>query len=987
MKKSLGTPLKKPVSIWFKPLKADYANLFKGLSSSIVKGVSLKFDESVEKLIEASSAIGLKRDLGETGWLLIYRSISRALFSLIEDNRALIQGQSGGFWSFRNKVELNAAHLREIENGLEWAIDSYEIVVDKEFFASPQTLNIIKALRSPLAKWLEGFGVTKDEATTISERLPAYFLFALHEEWRQRSKDYELLRNALETPFSQAVQAESEWSHYYSMLLKRIDEPLFQESFSLRQIFIPLRAYFEQQSRIQVRDRESGKETWTKKKELIVTMVQEELTTWVESDEKSDVIRIVSGGPGYGKSSIARMFAANRTSDTSRRVLYIPLHLFDPLESLIDAVGNFIKAEGYLSVNPLEDNGQRLLIIFDGLDELSLQGKVGSNIAQRFMKEVKRHVELMNTSGPKIKVLVCGRELAVQTSDIDPSIRILHLLPYRITKEVAVRLKDEKKLLKYDQRDLWWSEYSKVKGLPYKKLPMELNQEDLAEITSLPLLNYLLAFSFTRGTIDFSVQPNLNSIYEDLLDSVYIRQQVWADNQHTLLEDISKDEFFHILEEIAIATWHGDGRKVSVAEIEAQCETSRMSALLEKFKKKAESGVADLLVAFYFRKSSVTDTDGNETFEFTHKSFGEYLTSRRLIRGVKRIVVEVGRREKDYDSGWDEKDCLGYWINLSRHAPMDAYLLTFVRREISLNPVDAYEWQNILSRMVAFILRYGIPMEKTEPRGSFYEEIRQARNSEESLLAIVNACALVTKQLSRFEIDDNFAMNGLLLRLGENGALVDGSVFSDILSVTDFSNYAFTVSLVDCNLSGSKFENADLSDVNLSRAVLTGTDLQGANFRGANLARADLTGANATGANFSSAFMAGARLVKMTVDEADFNRAVLITAVTSNTIFDDAYVENALFTKDQIDFTDEDLEFYQDFDEIDTEDFDDIPFYELNFRDANLSYLDFSSANLTRANFNWADFYRGDFRCANFENADFTGASFEGAKGLPENEE
>jgi uncharacterized protein YjbI with pentapeptide repeats len=682
------------------------------------------------------------------------------------------------------------------------------------------------------------------------------------------------------------------------------------------------------------------------------------------------------------------MFAATQTANTSQRVLYIPLHLFEPTENLVDAVGNFVKAEGYLSVNPLEEvTGHPLLLIFDGLDELSMQGKVGSNVAQRFMKEVQRRADILNQNEVKIRILVCGRELAIQASDVDRSTRVLHLLPYQVPKEISIRLKDENKLLRHDQRHVWWAKYSRAKGLDREKLPVELDKEDLLEITSLPLLNYLLAFSFTRGTIDFAKQPNLNSIYEDLLDSVYKRQQIWADKQHKLLEDITKDEFFRILEEIAIATWRGDGRKVSVKEIESQCETSSLSPLLEKFKKKAESGVSDLLVAFYFRKSSVPDLDGNETFEFTHKSFGEYLIARRLVRGIRKICSEIKRKRDDYDSGWDEKECLVYWLGLSRHSPMDKYLLLFLRREISLNKESAIEWQETLCKLVDFVLHYGSPIERIEPRIAFHEEVRQARNAEESLLATVNACAIVTKQLSRFRIEDKLAVNSLLLRLSENGALKN-VVLPKVLSLMDFASCTFTGSLVDCNLTCSNFKDADLSDINLTRANLNGANLEGANLSGANLFRANLTNASASGANFSRTFLAGAKLVRMDVDGANFIRSILIGTDTLDTNFEFADIEAAIFNKNDLDFAnnedanDSDSSYYQDFDDPTSIDFDDFSFSELNFQSADLSGLDFSTSNFVYGDFRWADFYRGDFRFANFENADFTGANFDGAKGV-----
>ena len=106
-------------------------------------------------------------------------------------------------------------------------------------------------------------------------------------------------------------------------------------------------------------------------------------------------------------------------------------------------------------------------------------------------------------------------------------------------------------------------------------MPVELNQGNLVEITAQPLLNYLVALSYDRGNLDFSKESNLNAIYEDLLERVYERD--WADIPFRALEDkVSQKDFIRILEEIAIACWHGNGRTATVQQIEECCTSGRL---------------------------------------------------------------------------------------------------------------------------------------------------------------------------------------------------------------------------------------------------------------------------------------------------------------------------------------------------------------------------------------------------------------------------
>jgi hypothetical protein len=54
-------------------------------------------------------------------------------------------------------------------------------------------------------------------------------------------------------------------------------------------------------------------------------------------------------------------------------------------------------------------------------------------------------------------------------------------------------------------------------------MPKELQSPELMEITAQPLLNYLVALSRERKTLDFAQNALRNRIYLDLLDGLYER--------------------------------------------------------------------------------------------------------------------------------------------------------------------------------------------------------------------------------------------------------------------------------------------------------------------------------------------------------------------------------------------------------------------------------------------------------------------------------
>jgi REP element-mobilizing transposase RayT len=180
------------------------------------------------------------------------------------------------------------------------------------------------------------------------------FVFALNEQWRTRSQDYAALKEVLDTPFTQASEREQGWLRYRAWLQKRVEEPMFLEAFSLKQVYVPLRAYYERQVERQPEQKLELGITEGKEYERVVVDLNSELETWLQEAKPDDAIRLISGGPGSGKSSFAKIFAAQQAEKGEIPVLLIPLHLFTPSDDLVKAVGEFVQTEGFLRHNPMD---------------------------------------------------------------------------------------------------------------------------------------------------------------------------------------------------------------------------------------------------------------------------------------------------------------------------------------------------------------------------------------------------------------------------------------------------------------------------------------------------------------------------------------------------------------------------------------------------------------------------------------------------------
>ena len=372
----------------------------------------------------------------------------------------------------------------------------------------------------------------------------------------------------------------------------------------------------------------------------------------------------------------------------------------------------------------------------------------------------------INSIQLRIRAIVTGRELNIQSSAItfNKIGQTINILPYFISTDELENYNyhdPQKVFIGKDLRRLWWEKYAELTGSKFYKMPKELQSNKFIEITSQPLLNHLIAISYSDGKLDFSKEQNLNTIYKSLVESVYERG--YADHRHISVKKIDLNDFMRILEEIGIATWQGDGRTTTIAEIYKRCEACGITKLLDDFQTGAEAGVTSLLTAFYFRHAGHTP-QGDNTYEFTHKSFGEYFTSCRIIREIRLINRKM--HEKDIDDKWLPKNSLLRWIRLCRMNTMDQYLFEFLKREISLIETNlVLDWQKDIAELISYSVKYGMPLEEITPRSTFNLESTHAKNCEEALLSLHYACALKTKVISDINWPFESSLNDLMSRL------------------------------------------------------------------------------------------------------------------------------------------------------------------------------------------------------------------------------
>ncbi|HOW54123.1 MAG TPA: pentapeptide repeat-containing protein [Syntrophorhabdaceae bacterium] len=911
----------KPVSVWNRNVQITSKDLFRAIGKVTIKGISLNFEGIAETALDTLKEAGLQSTAKEIVWLLISRSLNSAISKLRHDYGDLFEnppdkkGQEIIFSSFENEME------------------QIEVTIDLVFFQKPAELKLLKDLMAPLARLMEGLGASEYNAIKVSSHLPDYFETALNETWRASPQDYVKLKDFFDTPFTNATEETRGWQLYVQWLKKQVNDRMFAEAFGVEEVYIPLRAYYEER-----RDNDDknldpfGRENRVRK---VVFDLETDIMDWLKNFSTNTAVRFISGGPGSGKSTFAKVLAKHVTDEMNIPTLYIPLHLFNLTDSLISAMKDYIKGNRFLSGNPLEGKHgkQRLFIIFDGLDELALQGKVASEAANAFVDEVLRRIHYGNVQGFQRQALITGRTIAIQSvaNKLREPKQISYVLPYLVN--YRNEYDDPKGLLLEDQRNPWWVLYGKATDKAYSSMPDDLKRESLEEITAQPLLNYLVALSYNQKRIEFTDDTTLNQIYADLIGEVYRRHYERSrTNVHVGL--LTETEFLRVLEEIAIAIWHGEGLTAPISRIREKCKSAGIQIYLDSMEEGEEAGVTRLLTAFYFRRSE-SRIDGDPTFEFTHKSFGEYLAARRILRLLLQILKETKRRKVDSDEGWSTEEALERWTELCSPKGLDFDLLRFIDNGLrEVKHEDLLQLQNIVRDLLYYAISKGLPFPKTYANKDFKLQLRLARNAEEALLGVHFSIARSTKQISELKFESPTDFGEWIARLrgqrqGPQNKLALSSLgFLDLsksfLEMQDFFNTNFKrtnfreANLEEANLGRADLEGADLAWAKLSRAILRRSNLEEANLEEANLREVDLRGADLRGANLRRA-----NLEEANIKEANLGRADL--------------------------------------------------------READLRGADLRGANLEEANIKEANLGRADLREANLRGADLRGANLRGA--------
>lgn len=415
----------------------------------------------------------------------------------------------------------------------------------------------------------------------------------------------------------------------------------------------------------------------------------------------------------------------------------------------------------------------------------------------------------------------------------------------------------------WDRRDDWWKTCGESSPENWTQLPVPLRA--LKDITSTPILNALIARSIIGGrSAESLASGNRADLYLSLIGDVHKRE--WAERRDIPRTIRDWEPFVSLMEHVAIACWHGTGRAASESEILNRLPKAQQKDFRELLTRSApgssgrDSDIEDIgsgLVEFYFAPFL---QDGERWFDFTHKSFQEYLVARALLNAA---VTNEALNEQEREQAW-------LAVAAGNGRP-DMDLIALMRAEAGRRFADEADslWSvasldRVLEPVATLFRQHNadgwtdasMPQEAINAARSGYKSMAQwAANAELSLLAVVNAAidATTPKGKARPHLrplslwPDGFGAWRLLSR--QQAIHTDRTRMEPYHDITNrlFRSVHFSSPSYDQGGQGDDAGPSTSSGMaeqpGMVRPFLNLADLRGADLRGADLRGADLSDA------------------------------------------------------------------------------------------------------------------------------------------------
>lgn len=796
--------------------------------------------------------------------------------------------------------------VRSLLNRTEALCEQNDILLNVSHIQHPASLPLFEDIAKRIFHEIKPSEPKVSEQNVIA-RFQNFIIEGLSRTRTRGADYYSLVFDSLSGPEAHADAKRTAWDNYRQLLVKKFeDEPLFAEDKStgvtLAQIYQGLRAWWDEDG-----DYESTPPVRAKKTRRHVRLLEDLVDEWLASTDGSDRLRLISGGPGSGKSTFAKRLAARLSSSEHWRTVLVPLQRLrgrGPLERRIDEYFRLQGDEPFSADSgPLaslgRDGHRDWLIIFDGLDELAKEGPGSESAAQDFASELADWRGRISHE-VTVRFIALGRAPSMQDARRRlglhgaGTIHVAGMAPFSKLKpsnHENVLFVDPLKLREIDQRPDFWLKWASAKGLP-SELPEAMTVDALIDLTNEPLLAFLLILSGYVGKQWHEAAENRNRIYRAIFNEIWERERQKPSRRH--LNDLKKEGFEALLQSLGLAAWRGGGRTGTEEVFVAVRDVFMRRDLLVAASACGASDLSNVALLFYTRK----DEEGGSGYEFLHKSFGEYLTARGLFDAFQRWGDQFANPTADFD----ETDFLRKWLKLTGPAPITREILRFMRNEARLMSSDANAgkpWKRArdllptATSIMNVAVRDGLPAHE----GASYWRTAEAqqRNAEEALFGLVDSLARAAYPIELFSVKADGGWHPGPVRIAEFNK---SDTFSRFLArMNNVTGGGWIASEQLFSRFGLSQAESMLTRLALEEIMFVGHVMSSVSFYGSSFDRAALVGCTFEGANFSCTSMRSTHFHYTRLSEVQFYSSDIAEADFSDCVYLESRGEKVHATK------------------------------------------------------------------------------------------
>lgn len=701
------------------------------------------------------------------------------------------------------------------------------------------------------------------------------------------------LISALTTEGKLGADRLYQWGLYHDWLRREFeDKPLFGQSnngITLSQIYTPLRCTWIERTSVDNESLNTDEDTASFC--LHIADLEQTLVQWLHTTDRYDDVRVITGGPGSGKSSTAKALAANLAKDQNLNVFFVPLQGLDistDVQSVIDQYVRLAKSSSDLfeenPLNQLRQDKKPLLIIFDGLDEVRNTSSLHrDDETAKFVQKVRTFIRQINDHRDQYPVfsIILGRpaaaEEAAQSVGLPPQnlLRVAPLSPLKVPETYQYKplcVADPLDLAAEDQRPIFLKKYAVAANSEIQSDKLIKNKR-LQDLSSEPLLLYLLSFSDILTGPHSLENIKRNVVYKRIFEKLHRRD---ADEKRSDIKDsLSIEDFMTLMECFGVAAWMRGGRVGSTEEYVKIRDELYAARFRDRFSNMSSASLKNVALQFYTQPTG----SGEVGYEFIHKSFGDYFVSRAILK-YANFLAEMNRV-----SGQIENLASSWGQMVGARALMPEHI-SWISEEV----FDLYEDSedgikaarrdcNDLIRIFSWSLDNGLPTHKLDVQ-SFNDARKRNENGICTLLICINAIARFAYRDEHFETNDDLSWKAGPLSLGQ---------FDEIRRVeannTDELWNHFGVPALDYLLdfwarsmhfpSLVPLDYFNFSKLNLGHCRFVRTSMNFTSFESTSLIGTEFHSVNLRGADFSGSAALHSSFVLSDVKDARFNGANL----------------------------------------------------------------------------------------------------------------